>query len=125
MAAAVLIFALTLPWRSDPSSPVETPGLRNETPGITSLIPETEPLDRRAATLRWTAGPEGTRYRVTVSTEDFRVLATRDALTVNELTLDPDALSSLRSGDKVLWRVEAIEPAGRRRSSPTFVHRLR
>src|SRR5688572_1323781 len=75
-AAAVLILGTTIGVLS----------ILNRTPGdefraspgfvVESLLPADMPLPRDAFTLRWTPGPDGSRYEVRVTTEDLRVLAT-------------------------------------------------
>ena len=91
---------------------------------IATLVPEDVPLSRDAATLRWSAGPEGSLYDVEVADENLDVLHVRRDLTVNELTLPAASLDGLLTGAQVLWRVEIVLPDGRRVTSPTFIHRL-
>ena len=55
---------------------------------IESLVQPDATLSRDAFRLRWTPGPRDSRYQVTVTTEDLRVLTTVPDLTVPELTIE-------------------------------------
>ena len=59
-------------------------------------------LPRDAFRLRWTPGPQDSRYQVRVTTEDLRVLTTVSDLTVPELVLDRELLSGVAPGARVL-----------------------
>jgi hypothetical protein len=91
---------------------------------VESLLPAESALPRAAFTLRWTPGPEGSRYQVRVTTEDLRVLTTAEDLTEAAFAVDPAVLAGLPAGAAVLWQVEASLPGGERRTSPTFVTRV-
>ncbi len=91
---------------------------------VESLVPPDQTLPRHAFRLRWTPGPEGSRYHVRVTTEDLRVLATAGDLTVPELLLEADTFSTVVAGSQVLWQVDATLPAGETVPSPTFVTRV-
>lgn len=92
---------------------------------IVSLLPEGQPLDREAPVLRWRlepeAVPEGTTYDVLVSTEALEPVAEATELEEPRYELLEEALADLTAGARLLWRVEATTPDGRRISSPTFV----
>jgi hypothetical protein len=92
---------------------------------VSSLVQAETPLPRDAFRLRWTPGPEGSRYRVRVTTEDLQVLATAAELTVAELVVQPAALARLSDGGSVFWQVDVMLPSGERITSPTFVARVR
>jgi hypothetical protein len=94
------------------------------TAGVRSLVPVDAPVPRGAFRLRWTPGPQGSRYQVRVTTEDLRVLATAADLTEPAFTVDPALLAGLREGASVLWQVDVSLPSGGRLTSPTFITRL-
>lgn len=89
-----------------------------------SLIDEAEPLSRDHCLLRWSAGPEGTRYSVEVADEDFRVVAAARDLETEEFLVPAGALEGLPSGARLFWRVEAHMIIGTREKSVTYTHRL-
>jgi hypothetical protein len=91
---------------------------------VESLIPADTPLPRNAFRLRWTRGPEGSRYDVRVTTEDLRLLATAMDLSDPELVVNADALAMLTPRSRVFWQVDAKSPAGETIPSPTFVVRV-
>ncbi len=123
-AAAVLIIGIGV------GIVYQRSGLRDETfrdPGhyvVESLVQSEATLPREAFRLRWTPGPPDTRYQVTVTTEDLRVLATIQGLTAPELTLDSRRLSDVAPGARVLWQVMAALPGGESVASQTFVVRV-
>lgn len=123
-AAAVLIAGIGIAIVYQRSS------LRDDTfrdPGhyvVESLVQPDVTLPRDAFRLRWTPGPPDTRYQVTVTTEDLRVLATIQGLTAPELTLDGRRLSDVAPGARVLWQVMAALPGGESVASRTFVARV-
>jgi hypothetical protein len=92
---------------------------------VEALVPHEAELPRDAFRLRWTPGPEDSRYRVRVTTEDLRVLTTVSEVTVPELVVDPGLLSGVASGARVLWQVDATLPGGESVLSETFVVRVR
>ncbi len=92
--------------------------------GVQSLVPVDVPLPRGAFRLRWTHGPQGSRYQVRVTTEDLQVLATAADLTEPVFTVDPARLAALRSGASVFWQVDVSLPSGGRLTSPTFITRV-
>jgi hypothetical protein len=108
--------------------------LRNRPPGdefraspgfvVESLVPAGQALPRDAFRLRWTPGPEGSRYQVRVTTEDLQVLATAADLTAPEFAVDPAAISRLPGGASVFWQVDALLPNGERLTSSTFITRV-
>ena len=123
-AAAVLLLGTTIGVIS----------LLNRSPGdqfrassgfvVESLLPAEAALPRAAFRLRWTPGPEGSRYQVRVTTEDLRVLTTAEDLTEAAFAVDPAVLAGVPAGAPVLWQVDASLPGGERLTSPTFVTRV-
>ena len=91
---------------------------------IESLVQADSTLPRDAFRLRWTPGPEDSRYRVRVTTEDLTVLTTIPDLTGPEVVLESAVLSSVPPGARVLWQVDATLPGGENVSSETFTVRV-
>ena len=91
---------------------------------VESLVPADTALPRNAFRLRWTPGPEGSRYDVRVTTEDLRLLATAMDLIDPELVVDADALATLAPRSRVFWQVDMKSPAGETVASPTFIIRV-
>jgi hypothetical protein len=87
-----------------------------------SAIGNTLPRDR--FTLRWSAGPAGTTYLVRLSTADLTSLLVQPDLAVTELTVPSSVLTNVKTGDELLWQVEAQLPDGRRVVSQTYVVRV-
>jgi hypothetical protein len=82
-------------------------------------------MPRDAFVLRWTAGPEGTRYEVRVTTEELQPLFTATAVTTAEVSVPGERLAPLPAGSRVLWQVAATLPSGEIVSSQTFAARVR
>jgi hypothetical protein len=102
------------------------PGYRQ--PGseaIRSLLPEDEPVSRADLRLRWSPGPEGTRYDVRVTTESLENIASARSLVEASFVVPESALESLPPGSRLLWQVQMRLPDGERRDSPTFVTLLK
>jgi len=91
--------------------------------GVRSLVPE-EGLSRDDCRLRWTPGPEGSVYRVTVFTEDLQVIVSVDGIQTAEYGVPEVTLDSLEA-DTLVWRVEVYPPDANRRVSATFVTRMK
>ena len=125
-AAAALVLALAGGiWLMQRPGPVEPPAFRGgEAFAIRSLVREDEALPRRAFRLRWSPGPEGSRYDVRVTTESLQVLAGGQRLAEPSFLVPESALAPLPKDSRILWRVEASLPDGERVASPTFVTRL-
>lgn len=91
---------------------------------IESLVQPETTLPRDAFRLRWTPGPQDSRYQVRVTTEDLRVLTTISDLAEPEVVLESAVLSSVAPGARVLWQVDATLPGGENVSSETFSVRV-
>ena len=87
---------------------------------IRALIPEDRPLPRDDFVLRWSPGPEGSIYAVTLTTESFQPVDAGEGLSDPERPVQEDRLVGLDSGARLLWRVEALLPDGRKVQSDTF-----
>jgi hypothetical protein len=88
---------------------------------VDSLVTSDTALPRDAFRLRWTPGPEGSRYHVRVTTQDLTVLTTASDLLTPELVVASDRLATLPSGSQVFWQVDVVLPEGNTVSSQTFV----
>ena len=91
---------------------------------VASLVPSDTSLSRETFQLRWTPGPQGSRYQVRVTTEDLQVLTTVDDLAEPQLVVPSERLMGLSAGARVLWQVDVVLPTGERVSSQTFVTRV-
>ncbi len=122
-AAAVLIgvgLSSGLFLRNDPSS---APVYRNQANDEEILAaPETRSLPRTACRLRWSAGPDGTRYDVIITDGELEILATVKGLGQPEYTLPEEEIPN--STRELFWRVTAHLPDGRKLSSETFTTRI-
>ena len=92
--------------------------------GIHSLISEEKSLRRSNFRLRWTPGPEGSRYEVIVTTSQFKEVSRAVGLERAEFLISEEDLEEIPSGALLLWRVEMSGPDGARISSLTFSVRL-
>jgi hypothetical protein len=124
--AAGIVVALLIPvgvyeWRT----PAPAPAVYRE-PGseIAPLVIEGQTLARAAFVLRWSPGPEGTRYSVRVLRSDLGVVARADGLDRAEFSVPIDALREIASGTVLFWRVEEHLPDGSHVVSDTFSVRL-
>ena len=123
-AAAMLILAVVLPrWQQQLPPVDEFRG--EESSGIRSLVEVDDPLPRDAFVLRWTPGPPGTLYTLSVTSEDLTLLHSAEEIEVTELTVPAEALAALPGGSSVIWRIRATLPDARRVDSPVFRATLR
>jgi hypothetical protein len=117
-AAAVLAVALGVRvWQPE----VPTVARSDEEGVVHSLLDESAPLSRNSFVLRWSGAPEGSRYRVSLTTEDLRPIARAEDLAAPEYRVDPESLSDVPRGTRLLWRIETALPDGELVPSPTFV----
>ena len=91
---------------------------------IESRLAEGEALAADRFILRWSPGPEGTRYDVRVTDRRLEHLARAVSLERPEYTVSAAVLAGLEPGSVVLWQVEMVLPDGRRFASRTFATRL-
>jgi len=84
--------------------------------------PATRELPRTTCYLRWSSGPEGTRYDLIVTAKDLRVLAIAKALAAPEYLLPAEKIPA--STHEIFWRVTAHLPGGDDISSETFTSRI-
>ena len=107
------------------SSPIRTPEYRQPVEGGIVALSETTELSRDACRLRWSPAPAGARYTVRVAAEDLSAIARVTDLEAPEYVVPVPALSSVPSGGRIVWQVDAALPDGRIISSPTFVATLK
>jgi hypothetical protein len=120
-AAAVLLVAVGIGVVLRLSTtPVEDTFRNSEPYVVNALVPSDATLARDAFRLRWTPGPAGSRYQLTVATEDLKVLTTVRDLTTAEFVVSSDVLSMMTPGSQVFWQVVVTLPEGNTVSSPTF-----
>lgn len=122
--AAVLLMAASVVFFSRRDQASDTTFRDYGRPAIASLVPADAALPKDAFQLRWTPGPQDSRYQVQVSTEDLRLLATVGDLTRPEVAIDSARLADVPRGSRVLWQVQVTLPDGERAVSPTFVTRV-
>ena len=97
------------------------PALRDPRPGsVQSSIAPGAALPRESVTLRWSGGPAGARYDLTVTTTGLDVLVATRGLERPEFRIPPERLADLPPGTRLLWRVVARGPDGATEASPTF-----
>ena len=117
--AATLLIAVGVTLRMEWGGPA---GYRQ--PGsavIESRVSERVPLPRSRFFLQWSAGPAGSRYHVTVTSEDLRLVdAVRD-LDRPEYQVPEPALGHVPRGGRVYWSIECVPPDGRTVRSAAFI----
>lgn len=118
-AAAVLVIAvgslLVRPWLQGPDPGVRDPATRV----VRSLIGDNASLPRQEFLLRWSDGPDGSRYDLAITTAELEVIADVRDLERPEYRVPPDRLANVTPGTRVLWRVVARTPEGATISSAT------
>lgn len=125
-AAALLLIGVFIEPLFDLSRRGNSPTYRQDSGrAIRPLIPDGAALDRRDMMLRWSPGPEGSRYNLRLTTEDLTVVDRAWSLDSPEYRIPPSTVQSLPSGSKLLWQVDVISPDQARHTSPTFIVRLR
>jgi hypothetical protein len=122
--AAVLVAGVAIGIYQIPRAPAPDSFRTQSRYLVESPIPTDAPLPRDAFVLRWTPGPDGSRYQVRVTTDDLRVLTAASDVTAAEFRVPVDLLSSLAPGSRVFWQVVASLPGGESVSSQTFVVRI-
>jgi hypothetical protein len=113
-------------WSLRGPSGESPPGYRGNDRGeVRSLVGDDEPLPREDFRLRWSPGPPGSRYDVSVTTESLESVVDARGLAEASYAVPPSALSAVPADGRVLWRVEVALPGGERTASRTFVTRVR
>jgi hypothetical protein len=111
--------------RSPPESflPVERVFRSTEPPTIQSQLAPDVILERASAHLRWSGGPVGTVYTVTLLGPGSQVLA-RHQVEATEWIAPATVLDQIPSGGSLTWVVEGRLPDGRRLEPRSFSHRV-
>lgn len=120
-AALVVIVGVGVMLRRTEPPPVMRAG---DEVAIRSLVAEATPLPREDCVLKWSEPAPGARYTVRVGLEDLSPIALAQNLDRAEYKVEPKDLEKVPPGSKIIWRVEAALPDGRRIASPTFANRL-
>jgi hypothetical protein len=123
LAATFVVAAGYAVWPRAPESP-NAPLRSPEGPVLESRVTDPE-LPRDQFVLRWTPGPAGTTYSVSVSDEQGRMLDEARDLQRPEYVVPPSALSPLAATSRVFWRVDASLPDGTKVTSRDFTVILR
>ncbi len=118
-AAAVVLVATPLLQQPPPTPPALRSGAAESVRSLTAPS-----LPRQAFVLRWSAGPDETRYALSVLAEDLRPLHRASGLRTAEYQVPSEALARVPSGAQVVWTVEAALPDGRRLESGAFLTRV-
>ena len=124
-AAAAVVLAATTGIVSLVNQPAADEFRTSPGYAVTSLVLADTPLPRSEFRLRWTPGPEGSRYQVRVTTEDLQVLTRATDVAAPEFVVPIAPLAVLPDGARVFWQVDVSLPTGERITSPTFVARVR
>jgi hypothetical protein len=98
-----------------------TPEYRDAAEPLAPRSLVTGSLPRDQFVLRWTPGPQGSIYSVRLSTADLAMLFEQQNVASPELSVPASALAQVKSGDSLLWQVEARLPNGQQMPSETYV----
>jgi len=79
-------------------------------------------LPREHCLLRWSSGPEGSRYPLNITTEDLDVLRNIRNLKSPEYLFPEEFIP--KEENRILWRITVRLPDGERISSDTFTTQL-
>jgi hypothetical protein len=104
-AVLVIVGGIVIVTRQKPAEPT----LRGD---IHSLIADDHPLPRNNFLLRWSGGPPGARYHLTVTTSELKRLVLERDVERPEYRIPPERLAGLASGARILCHVEARTPDG-------------
>lgn len=119
VAAALLAFFIIRP--DTPSFTNEgTPAIRGEPTGALAPTSPSAKLPRDAFILEWTGGPEGATYDLYLTTADLDAVYSAFNLDEVRHTVPEEALAEQSAGTRLLWRVVATSPTGRRTHSSAF-----
>lgn len=121
LAAAAMLVLILFTFPRGPQPPVQDPGFRGTSADqITSLI-EGRILPRDAFKLRWTPGPEGSIYRLELSTASTPLPSPPPMLDA-EFRVPPEWLEQTDAGSNIYWRVRISAPGAEKSASVTFVN---
>ena len=117
LAAAIAATIVVVPRLSPTDIEVHERGGAED--GVRSLVPST-PRPRSRLVLEWSAYPGALRYRVTLASADLHVLLQKEGVTGTRVEVPESVLTSIPSGARLVWEVEAILPDGRAIKSAAF-----
>ncbi len=79
------------------------------------------PLPRDDFRLRWSSQVQNaTSFALRVTTQELTPVFEQHALSTTEVVVPVETLAAVPAGTVLLWRVEAVEPNGRRHPSPVW-----
>jgi hypothetical protein len=99
----------------------EPPQYRDAAHRLTPVSRTGDRLSRNSAVLRWSPGPEGSTYAVSLTTADLVPVLEKQDITSVELVVPAAMLEKIPSGEQLLWQVEVRLPTGQRIASQTYV----
>lgn len=117
-AAAALVLWMAAP--TPPAPPSSDPTLRapQEQPLLSTEIEAGIAVPRTDFRLHWQSDVEGaSSFTVRVTTQDLQPIYEANDLSTTAVQVPQTALESVAAGTVLLWRVEAVEPGGRRHAS--------
>lgn len=121
-AAAALVLWIAAPKPTPPpsSEPAALRTPQGHSPLSTALRADA-PLPRTDFRLNWSSDVESaSAFSVRVTTQDLEPIFEAHDLSATTVRVPTTALESVASGTVLLWRVEAIGPAGRRHASEVW-----
>ena len=99
----------------------ESPQYRDAAHRLAPVSRTGDRLSRNSAVLRWSPGPEGSTYAVSLTTADLVPVLEKQDITSVELVVPAAMLEKIPSGEQLLWQVEVRLPNGQRIASQTYV----
>lgn len=123
-AAAALGLWLARANPAEPADPLNTaPAWRAQDQDalLHTALSVDDPLPRTDFRLQWSSQAEdATSFSLRVTTQELIPVFEQQSLTGTEALVPATALATVPSGTVLLWRVEAVEPNGRRHPSPVW-----
>ena len=123
LAALLMVavgFQVYRTWTAETPPPIVR---GEEQAALRSLVEDGESLPREEFVLRWQAAElwQDATFSVYLTTADLRTLYEARGLDAASVEIPAEALADVASGDRLLWRVEAVRPDGASERSKTFV----
>ncbi len=122
-AAAALALWMATPPPESTLTPASEPALRapQAQPLLQTTLAAEHPLPRTDFRVHWSCEIEGaSTFTLRVTTQALEPIYEAHDLTSPTARVPAAALASVPSGTVLLWRVEAIEPSGRRHASEVW-----
>ncbi len=117
IAAGLLVFFLVKPKTVEPTDDTT---VRAGDAGKIQAVAGTKTLPIDAFELRWSGGPTTATYDLFITTPELEPVYQALDLEQPQHRVPQRALSEQTSGDRLLWRVVAISPEGRKVHSGAF-----